>query len=78
MTSSSDGPSPAAHRVSGDSAGRALEMPSPLSLAGTALFLDFDGTLVEIAEHPDDVRVSRACVGWWKSFHGRSTIGSRS
>ncbi|MFC6620351.1 trehalose-phosphatase [Novosphingobium panipatense] len=58
MTSSSDGPSPAAHRVSGDSAGRALEMPSPLSLAGTALFLDFDGTLVEIAEHPDDVRVS--------------------
>ena len=30
----------------------------PLSLDGAALFLDFDGTLVELAETPDAIRVS--------------------
>ena len=32
----------------------------PLSLEGAALFLDFDGTLVELAETPDSIRVSPA------------------
>src|SRR3954471_22211890 len=31
--------------------------PPPLSLAGTALFLDFDGTLVELAEAPDLIEI---------------------
>ena len=33
------------------------DAPPPLSLAGTALFLDFDGTLVELAEAPDLIEV---------------------
>jgi trehalose 6-phosphate phosphatase len=39
------------------------DAPPPLSLAGTALFLDFDGTLVELAEAPDLIRVPPALPG---------------
>jgi trehalose 6-phosphate phosphatase len=35
-----------------------LEAPPPGLLEGAALFLDFDGTLVELAESPDSIRVS--------------------
>jgi trehalose 6-phosphate phosphatase len=36
------------------------DAPPPLSLAGTALFLDFDGTLVELAEAPDLIEIPDA------------------
>ena len=32
--------------------------PPPVDLDGVALFLDFDGTLVELAETPDSIRVA--------------------
>lgn len=35
-----------------------LKPPPPLEPHGAALFLDFDGTLVELAETPDAIRVS--------------------
>ena len=35
-----------------------LQPPPPGLLDGAALFLDFDGTLVELAETPDSIRVS--------------------
>ncbi|HWT11382.1 MAG TPA: trehalose-phosphatase [Allosphingosinicella sp.] len=34
-----------------------LTLPPPNLLDGAALFLDFDGTLVELAESPDSIRV---------------------
>jgi trehalose 6-phosphate phosphatase len=37
--------------------------PPPTDLAGTSLFLDFDGTLVEIAASPDAVIVPAALIG---------------
>jgi trehalose 6-phosphate phosphatase len=39
-----------------------LVPPPPDLLAGAALFLDFDGTLVELAETPDSIRVAPELV----------------
>ena len=38
---------------------------------GFAVFLDFDGTLVEIAPRPDQVRVDEALPGDLRRLHGR-------
>ena len=36
-----------------------MAFPNPLEPSQIAIFLDFDGTLVEFADHPDEVRISR-------------------
>jgi len=41
----------------GDALPADLPLPAPLRTGDDALFLDFDGTLVEIADHPDHVVV---------------------
>jgi len=49
-----------------------LPRPSPLSHgAGTALFLDFDGTLVEIADHPDGIDVTPGLPGMLEALSRR-------
>jgi trehalose 6-phosphate phosphatase len=45
-------------RETGDSLPFDLHPPQPLDPDASAVFLDFDGTLVEIADHPDDVVVA--------------------
>lgn len=51
---------------------RDLPQPPPLRLQPqTTLFLDFDGTLVDIAEHPDAVIVSPALPGILQSLSDR-------
>ncbi|HEX8654283.1 MAG TPA: trehalose-phosphatase [Allosphingosinicella sp.] len=50
--------------------------PPPLSLLdGAALFLDFDGTLVELAEAPDAIRVPGELAGLLRSLATR--LGGR-
>jgi trehalose 6-phosphate phosphatase len=51
------------------------DAPPPLSLAGTALFLDFDGTLVELAEAPDLIQVPADLPGLLARLAGR--LGGR-
>lgn len=90
MISPSDDLSTAAHRSSlasrsCDASGeRDLPLVRPLAIGpGVALFLDFDGTLVEIAESPDAItvpdhlpdlleRLSRALDGRFAVVTGRS------
>jgi trehalose 6-phosphate phosphatase len=40
----------------------AMNLPPPLDPARHALFIDFDGTLVELVDRPEDVRISREAV----------------
>lgn len=62
-----------------DAAAR-LAPPSPDLLDGASLFLDFDGTLVEIAERPDavavDDRLHRLMQGLMRRLDGRIAIVS--
>ncbi|MBI1359260.1 MAG: trehalose-phosphatase [Alphaproteobacteria bacterium] len=57
-----------------------LPEPSPRLLQGASLFLDFDGTLVDIVARPDAVEVSetlRALMSrLWESLDGRLAIVS--
>lgn len=60
------------------SAATTLNVPPPSLPAGSSLFLDFDGTLVEIAEHPDavavDVRLHRLMTRLADRLAGRIAI----
>ena len=51
--------------------GRGVPLPCPpmTLLRGASLFLDFDGTLVEIAERPDAVRVGASLRALIKALH---------
>ena len=53
--------------------GSAMPLPIPpvTLLRGASLFLDFDGTLVEIAERPDAVRVDASLQALIKALHMR-------
>src|SRR3954470_16971972 len=52
-----------------------LAPPPPCLLEGAALFLDFDGTLVELAETPDAIRVPPALGALFDRL--RSKLGGR-
>lgn len=73
MTPTSDGQT--------DASGHVEDLPAPPALTlgpQTALFLDFDGTLVEIADHPDAVVVPEYLPdllnGLSGALHGRLAI----
>lgn len=66
-------PSPSSHEA-------VLAPPPPLLPQRHAVLLDFDGTLVELAEHPDAILVDpalRALIGRLAgTFHGRAALVS--
>ncbi|HEX5184338.1 MAG TPA: trehalose-phosphatase [Allosphingosinicella sp.] len=47
------------------------DAPPPLEPAGTALFLDFDGTLVELADAPDLIRIPETLPSLLERLAGR-------
>ncbi len=49
----------------------ALSPPPPALLTGAALFLDFDGTLVPIADTPEGVRVDADLIAMLNRLRGR-------
>lgn len=57
-----------------------LPPPPPDLLAGAALFLDFDGTLIELAETPDSIQVAphlpQLLDRLWRRLGGRLAIVS--
>lgn len=77
MTDPSDSLSLAEHGARKPDSARALpsaDLPAPPPLrltAGTALFLDFDGTLVDIADRPDEVEVAGALPGLLQALSQR-------
>jgi trehalose 6-phosphate phosphatase len=48
-----------------------LKPPPPFDPRGAALFLDFDGTLVELADRPDTIRVSPGLKPMLERLRGR-------